>query len=66
MLDFTAGQSAPVSLALRVDNIALEVDEDFELLLTNTDGSRLSPAAENEFFLDTITVTINDTERKQH
>lgn len=54
-------------MALHIDSIALETEETFQLVLRRADGSPLSGTADNEFFVDTLNVTIIDRERRwQH
>ena len=54
-----------VSTVLRVDGLAQETDETFQLRLRPNPAVPLSAfPGSNEFLLDTITVTIIDQERK--
>ena len=55
------GQPMPVQFSLPIDMVALELDETFQIILTRQDTQ---PLGSNQFFMDTLTVTIQDADGK--
>ena len=61
----TTATNPATSVILRVDELAQEIDETFQLTLVPNPASPNSAfSGTNEFLLDTITVTIIDQQRK--
>ena len=59
MVSIRVGQTGLVQFSLPIDMVALEPDKTFQTILTRQNTQPLGP---NQFFLDTITVTIQDTD----